>query len=123
MQKITTILSEILKLIPQSELKNQVNKYKSDRYAKKFTTCDQLVTLIYSQARGLNSLREIEICLALCSNRWYHLWFSGMKRSTLSEAMARRNSQVFENLFYCTDFKFFAETATRYFFHFSDSCF
>jgi len=100
MQKITTILSEILKIIPQSDLKCQVDKYKSDRYAKKFTTYDQLVTLIYSQARGLTSLREIETGLALHSNRWYHLGFSGMKRSTLSEAMARRDSQVFENLFY-----------------------
>ena len=91
MRKVTTILSEILKIIPRSELNNQVSKYKSDRYTKKFTTFDQLVTLIYSQSRGLDSLREIETGLASYNNRWYHLGFGGIKRSTLSVAMARRD--------------------------------
>jgi Domain of unknown function (DUF4372) len=68
MQKITTILSEILKIIPQSELINQINKYKSDRYAKMFTTYDQLVTLIYSQARGLiacGKSKPVLLCIAI----------------------------------------------------------
>lgn len=100
MRKVNTILSEILKIIPQDHFSALSEKYKTNRYAKKFTTFDQLITLIYSQSKGSESLRDIESSLLLNQSRWYHLGYHGMKRSTFADSMARRDYRVFEELFY-----------------------
>ena len=100
MTKIGTIFSELLKLVPRFHFEKAVNRHGTDSYAKSFTTWRQFITLLYSQIRRKDSLRDIETGLAAQQQRCYHLGLARVCRSTLSDAMGRRSYRVFEDLFY-----------------------
>lgn len=66
------------------------------------------MVLMYAQATGKDSLREIATGLQTHEGAWYHLGIKSVKRSTLAEAHARRDYKIFEATFYdllshCTD--------------------
>lgn len=72
-----------------------------DRYVKSFTTRNQLAVLLYAQASGKSSLREIEVGLQVQSSRLYHVGLTKpVTRSTLADANAKRSYQIYEKLFY-----------------------
>ena len=91
MSQYTTILNEISNLLPRHEFEKLVKQHECDRYVKKFTSWNQLITMIYAQASGKQSLRDIQQGLEANSNRLYHLGLPPIKRSTLSDA----NSNTF----------------------------
>lgn len=99
-QYTNTILNQLLNLLPKHKFQSFVGQYRGDRYVKKLDTWNQLIALIYAQATGKDSLREIETGLVLHQGAWYHLGVSSVARSTLSDANTRRNYRIFENLFY-----------------------
>jgi hypothetical protein len=64
-------------------------------------TCwNQFVAMLYAQASGKKSLREVETGFNVQKNTWYHLGINSVARSTLAEANSRRSSEIFEKLFY-----------------------
>jgi hypothetical protein len=68
---------------------------------KRFSTWNQLTTLLYAQASGKTSLRDIHNGLAAQASRGYHLGMSGpVPRSTLADANTKRDWRVYESLFY-----------------------
>ncbi len=95
-----TIMSQLLNLMPRHQFDQAVSEYSGDRYVKKFTTWNQLTTLLYAQASGKNSLRDIQTALGTQQPKLYHLGLPAVKRSTLADANAQRNSQIMEKLFY-----------------------
>ena len=95
-----TILNQVLQLIPRHQFESIVKKRSGDRYVKRFDCWNQLTTLLYAQASGKDSLREIEQGLAVNDARLYHLGLPAIKRSTLSDANQTRSYQIFEDLFY-----------------------
>jgi hypothetical protein len=56
--------------------------------------------MLYAQATGKMSLRDIQIGLQVQSQKWYHLGLKSVARSTIADANNRRNYQIFEQLFY-----------------------
>lgn len=100
MSHYTTILNEVSNLLPRHEFEKLVKQHESNRYVKKFTSWNQLITMIYAQASGKQSLRDIQQALEANSNRLYHLGLPPIKRSTLSDANTNRSYKVFEGLFY-----------------------
>ena len=58
-----TIMSQLLTLMPRHQFDQAVSEYFGNRYVKKFTTWNQLTTLLYAQASGKNSLRDIQTSL------------------------------------------------------------
>lgn len=64
MPKIGTLFGELLKLVPRFHFEKAVSTHKADRYSKKFSSWNQLTTLLYAQITGKESLREIETGLA-----------------------------------------------------------
>jgi hypothetical protein len=105
----TTILNQLLQLIPRLQFETIARHALADRYVKHFTCWNQLVTLLYSQASGKDSLRDIEHGLSINDNRLYHLGLHSVRRSTLADANQRRDYKIFEGLFYkllerCKDF-------------------
>ena len=86
--------------MPRHEFEKLVKQHESNRYVKKFTSWNQLITMIYAQASGKQSLRDIQQALEANSNRLYHLGLPPIKRSTLSDANTNRSYKVFEGLFY-----------------------
>jgi len=100
MNRVYTIFAELLKLCPRYQFEKTTERYRGDRYVKTFTAWQQYITILYSQITQKDSLRDIETGLTAQSDRLYHLGLGGIHRSTLSDANAKRDYRIFENMFY-----------------------
>ena len=100
MNKVYTIFSELLKLCPRYHFDKAVEQYQGDRYVKIFTTWQQFMAILYSQITQKDSLRDIVTGLSTHVSQWYHLGITGIHKSTLSDANAKRDYRIFEGLFY-----------------------
>ena len=72
MIKVESIFSELLKLYPRYHFEKTVERYQGDLYVKKFNTWQQYITILYSQIKQKDSLRDIESGLWAYCSRWYH---------------------------------------------------
>jgi hypothetical protein len=100
MHKLETIFGELLKLVPRYEFERAVKQYQGDRYVKSYTTWQQYITILFSQIKQKDSIRDIVMGIGAYETRWYHLGLSGVHRSTFSDANNKRAFQIFEDLFY-----------------------
>lgn len=100
MSHYNTVLNQMLQLVPRHQFETAVKSYVGDRYVKRFNCWNQLTTLLYAQASGKESLREIEQGLLVNDSRLYHLGLPAIKRSTLADANQTRSYKIFESLFY-----------------------
>ena len=100
MRQVTTMLGELLKIFPRYEFEKLEKQYQSNHYTKYYTGWQQLITLLYAQICGHDSLRGIQTSLGVHYQKWYHLGLEDIKRSTLSDAMKSRPYQIYEGLFY-----------------------
>lgn len=96
----TTILNQLQHLLPLSDFSSFVGQHQADKYVKRFSCKDQLTVLLYAQATGKDSLREIETGLRMWDSRWYHLGLQSVSRSTLARVNENRPWQIYESLFY-----------------------
>ena len=94
-----SIYSQLFNFIPRYRFEKIVKKSGEDRYCKHFTAWKQFLTLLFAQISGKDSLREIENALLANHKRLYHLGMEAVAKSTLSEAMNRRNPEIFKALF------------------------
>jgi hypothetical protein len=95
------ILSQLFHFIPESIIKESVEKHKSDHYTKKFRTKDHLLCMMFGVLTKCSTLREI------CKNILFmgtKLSYCGLvdppKRSTFSDANAERSHEVFGAIYY-----------------------
>lgn len=95
-----TIMHQLLTLLPRHQFDQAVSDFGGDHYVKKFSTWSQLTTLLYAQASGKNSLRDIQTALGTQQPKLYHLGLPAVKRSTLADANAKRDPKIMEKLFY-----------------------
>ena len=94
-----TIFSQLFQFIPRYRFEKSVETTGANRYCKHFTAWRQFLTCLYAQITGKDSLREI--CDGLLTNqtRLYHLGMEPVAKSTLADAMNRRDPAVFGDLF------------------------
>ena len=95
-----TIMSQLLTLLPRHQFDQAVSDFGGDHYVKKFSSWNQLTVLMYAQASGKNSLRDIQTALGTQEPKLYHLGLPSVKRSTLADANAKRDSRIMEKLFH-----------------------
>jgi hypothetical protein len=100
MAEYTTVLNQLQHLLPMDQFQGFVRQHRGDRYVKKMRCKDQLTILLYAQATGKDSLRDIETGLFLRDSTWHHLGLRSVARSTLAKANERRSFSVYESLFY-----------------------
>jgi len=100
MRKLETIFGELLKLVPRYQFDKAVEQYQGDRYVKSYTTWHQYITILFSQIKQKDSIRDIVTGWDAFESRWYHLGMKDIRRSTFSDANNKRNYQIFESLFY-----------------------
>lgn len=100
MRKLETIFGELLKLVPRYQFDKAVQQYQGDRYVKSYTTWHQYITILFSQIKQKDSIRDIVTGWDAFESRWYHLGMKDIRRSTFSDAHNRRDYQIFESLFY-----------------------
>ena len=95
-----TVFSQLLQLICRYRFKKCVDGFEGDKYTKRFTCWQQLVVLLFAQAKGLDSLRDIEVSMRSHCRKWYHLGLTSVARSTLADANNNRSSDIFRDVFY-----------------------
>jgi putative transposase len=88
-------LHEIMKGLPRGSFDRLVQAHQADKHAKGFGCWDQLVTLVYAQLSGASSLRVLEAGFNSQGTHHYHLGTGPVRRSTLADALARRQTAVF----------------------------
>lgn len=59
MRKLETIFGELLKLVPRYQFEKAVQQYQGDRYVKSYTTWQQYITILFSQVKQKDSIRDI----------------------------------------------------------------
>jgi len=100
MHYTNTIFNQLLQFLPKHKFKQFVGQHDADKDTKRLSTWSQLIAMLYAQATGKDSLREVETGLSVHPGQWYHLDIGSVARSTLSDANNRRDAAVFEKLFY-----------------------
>ncbi len=95
-----TVFGQLLNFLPRDNFKTFVGQHQSDRYIKKLSTWGQLAIMLFAQASGKESLRDIELGLKSHTETWYHLGIGSCAKSTLAYANENRDYHTYESLFY-----------------------
>lgn len=99
MQYRDSIFGQLLKPISRRRFEMSVERHKADAYDKSFNSYQHLVTLLYVQLSGVESLRALESAWNAHSHHHYHLGAGRIARSTFADANRRRPAAVFAETF------------------------
>ena len=88
-------LHEVLHPLSRGRFEGWARSCGADKHSKGFGSWQQMVTMIYGHLSGARSLREIETGFNSQFAHHYHLGCRLVRRSTLAEANARRDIEVF----------------------------
>ena len=86
-----TVFQQILKPITKELINECTKRFSSDYDCEKFTTYDHLQTMVYAHLAEIKSLRTLEVAINSQKIGIRH----EIKRSTLSDANARRSAACF----------------------------
>lgn len=100
MQNFNTVMQQCLHFLPKDKFEVLVGQHNADRGVRTFSCWNQLSVMLYAQATGKETLREIETGLKVQSQKWYHLGLKSVAKSTIADANSRRSYTLFESLFY-----------------------
>jgi putative transposase len=89
---------EVLKHLPRGVFDRAVKSQQADKYRKKFSCWQQLVSMVYAQLSGVTSLRTLQASFNAHGAHHYHLDCKKISRSTLADANARGDEGVFSSV-------------------------
>jgi len=96
-----SVFGQLISLIDDSLIRWAVKRYSTDRYVKKFTTKDQLISMLFCVFGKCNSLREVCGAMLGLKGKTKHFELSHIpKRSTLSDANLLRTHEAFEFIYH-----------------------
>lgn len=98
MQHQNSVFHRLLKHVPWHRFDALVEEHAADSRVRKLSTKAQLVALLYGQLSDACGLRSIVTGLSSHAARLYHLGIAEVRRSTLSDANAKRSPEVFAGL-------------------------
>lgn len=94
------VFGEIIKLLDKQRINTLAEKMKANRYTKRLDAYQHLVIMLYAQFGQFESLRDIELGFMCAASRMNHFGMDYMlRRSTLSDANARRSPAFFEAVY------------------------
>jgi Transposase DDE domain/Domain of unknown function (DUF4372) len=100
MERVCSIFSQILKLIPRSSFEAAVQKHQAEKHAKGLTSWTQFIALLFCHLGGAKSLREIIGGLAASEGKLRHLGVAlAPKKSTLAYANQHRDWRLYKTVF------------------------
>ncbi len=99
MRHENSVFHALLKRVPWDEFDRLTQAHGADHRIRRLATKHQFIALLYGQLSGAASLREIVGGLHSHARRLYHVGGHPVSRSTLADALARRPSAVFGDLF------------------------
>jgi hypothetical protein len=95
-------MASLLRGFPRFDFQSIVDEYHGDKGMRTLSTYHTLTALLYGQVTSAFGMREIVKTLEANRHKLYHSGLSEVKRSTLSDALEKRNQHIFERAFYCT---------------------
>jgi hypothetical protein len=97
----TSVFGQLISFIDENIINKCAKKCNSDYYVKRFKTKDHLISMLFCVIAKCSSLREVSGAMLGLSGKTKHFRLESLPyRSTLSDANARRNSDVFEQIYY-----------------------
>ena len=99
MRHTNSVFHDILKLVPWAAFDRLVDEYGTDEAARRFTTRNQFLVLLFAQFGGAASLREVEVGDGEPSGAALSCGRQAPKRSTFADANRNRDPRVFSKLF------------------------
>jgi len=101
MNRVCSIFSQVLHLVPLAKFQEAVKRHKAERHARGFTCRGQFVAMLFCQLGAARSLREICHGLAASEGKLKHLGIpSAPNRSTLAYANEHRPWELYQTVFY-----------------------
>ncbi len=94
------IFSDVVKEIPRSTFQSIIAKHSGDKGVRTLDCWTWFGALLFGQLSGNDSIRAIERVFGSTETRLNKLGFKKICKSTLADANAKRNSKIFEDLFY-----------------------
>ena len=95
-----SVLGQLISLIDDNIISRNSKKHQSDRYIKKFTTKDHLISMLFCVFAKCSSLREVSGAMIGLSGKTKHFQLNSLPyRNTLSDANKRRNHLVFAGIY------------------------
>jgi len=92
MNRGRTVFAQILEYISHNEFHRCVERYDGDLRVRKLTCWEQFLAMSFAQLTYRESLRDIEVSLAVHRRKLYHSGFRSLvKRSTLADANELRD--------------------------------
>ena len=96
-----SVFGQLISLIDDKKVKDAVKKHDSDRYVKRFTSKDHLISMLFCSFAKCNSLREVSGAMLGLSGKTEGFQLSHIpKRSTLSDANKTRKVEFFEEVYH-----------------------
>jgi len=99
MRKNITVMGDLLSEFPRYAFDDAVNEFQGDYRVRTMRCQDLFKTLLYGQIIGAYSLREIESSLMANGPKLYYCGMKDAKRSTLCDALEKRDHRIFERTF------------------------
>jgi len=99
------IYSQLTDFLPKRVFDGLVAKYNGDKRVKHFSCWNQLLSMVFGQLTGRDSLRDLMISIEPHKPKYYHLGFGkGSSRSNFANANEKRDCRIFEEYaFYLID--------------------
>ena len=99
------IFAQLTDFLPQRVFDRLVIKYNGNKHVRHFTSWNQLLSMIFGQLTGRDSLRDLMISIEPHKPKYYHLGFGkGTSRSNFANANEKRDCRIYEEYaFYLID--------------------
>ncbi len=94
------IYGQLIKSLNREKIVEFSRKHGGEKYVKSFDGYTHLLTMLYAVIQRFDSLREIETSMTAEVRKLHHVGIATVpKRSTLSDANARRSEKFFEDVY------------------------
>ena len=94
------IFGQLIKSLDRKKIVEMSRKHGGEKYVKSFDGYTHLLTMLYAVIQRFDSLREIEASMTAEVRKLHHVGIDSVpKRSTLSDANARRPEKFFEEVY------------------------
>ena len=95
------IYGQLIKFLDKDKILQTSRNLGGERYVKSFDGFTHLLTMLYAVIMRFDSLREIETSMTAEVRKLHHIGIDTVpKRSTLSDANARRSEKLFEEVYH-----------------------
>ena len=94
------VYGQLIKSLDREKILKMSRENGGERYVKSFDGYTHLLTMLYAVIQRFDSLREIETSMTAEVRKLHHIGIDKVpKRSTLSDANARRSERFFEDVY------------------------